>query len=643
MKNLARLVCAVLLAAIPLLAQNAPAAPPQAPPVNRLPSDTWVLFTWHGLGSVSKVRATNPILRIWDDPAFQSSRTRIAEKLLDEVAKEQAAKGSKSSGFTKEDFEAALSLAENPLIFGVAGNPFPPGGAGKTSKSVGFFGIYDKTGKAAILTRLEQRFNENRTTGKKVEKSQYTFRGVEVTKTVTTTLPEQTEAKSVDPSDAEQAEGQEAETKPEPKIETSYTAAVGNYELYSDKQAVIESLITRTLDGGSATDSLATQKVFQDAQRFRAEGTLLEMFLNIPDLSRLPIPPNEKFDAGAMLRELHLERLKGISLSAGLTTDRMLMRMAVFGDTLPGSLFDLMGGGNATFETLAAAPASGTYGAFRMDLGALYGTLLRAVKAGLPPEQAAMADMLDGLVAMQTGMSLTHLLGLFRGEIGTVTTGEAQLAEVLPDIVMLPVTDGQPVLGLLRTLLGKRISGEEQLGGATVLTMSPPAAAQDGDKPEAVQPFYVAVAPKLLIVATSKEQLSGVLARAASGTPAPAGSMAAHPGFQSARKAMPANLSGISYADYSTYPWEKAQQQMQKQFAKQKQELLDKADAAMKGDGENPPDAKKAEEHRKSAQQIDLIREVADALIPLMKRYLHTSAGAVWKAADGIFMESYTK
>ncbi|MGH9815561.1 MAG: hypothetical protein ACRD6I_05735, partial [Candidatus Acidiferrales bacterium] len=63
MKNFARLVCVVLLAAIPVLAQNAPPAPPQAPPVDRLPSDTWVLFTWHGLGSVSKVRATNPILR----------------------------------------------------------------------------------------------------------------------------------------------------------------------------------------------------------------------------------------------------------------------------------------------------------------------------------------------------------------------------------------------------------------------------------------------------------------------------------------------------------------------------------------------------------------------------------------------------
>lgn len=642
MKIPARLLCAVLLAAIPMLAQNAPPAPPQAPPVNRLPSDTWVLFTWHGLGSVGKVRATNPILRIWDDPAFQSSRTRIAERLLDGIAKEQAAKGSESD-FTNEDFEAALSLAENPLIFGVAGNPFPPDAAGKASKSVAFFGIYDKTGKADILKQFEEQLRKNQNKKSKVEKSKYTFRGVDVTKTVTTTLPEQTPEKSGDPNNAEQAEGQEAETKPEPKIETSFTAAVGNYELYSDKQAVIESLITRTLDGGSATDSLASQKVFQDAQRFRAEGTLLEMFLQIPDLSQLPIPPNEKFDAGAMLRELHLERLKAMSLSAGLTTDRMSMRAALFGDTLPGSLFDLMGGGDATFQTLAAAPASGTYGAFRMDLGALYATLIRAVKAGLPTEQAAMADMLDGLVAMQTGMPLTKLLALFPGEVGTVTTGEAQLAEVLPDVIMLPVTDAAPVFGLLRTLLGKRISGEEQLNGATVLTMSPPATVEAGTKPEAVEPFYVAVAPKLLIVASSKEQLSGVLARAASGMPAPAGSMAADPGFQSARKAMPANLSGLSYADYSTYPWNRAQQQMHKQFAKQKQELLDKADAALKGDDENPPDAKKAEEHRKSAQQIDLIREVADALIPLMKRYLHTSAGAVWKAADGIFVESYTK
>ncbi len=642
MKKLARLVCAVLLAAIPALAQKAPAAPPQAPPVDRLPPDTWVLLTWHGLGSVSKVRATNPILRIWDDPAFQSSRTRIAERFVSELAKEQAAKPNKSD-FTKQDFEAILSLAENPLMVGFAGNPFPPGASGAAQKSVGFFAMYNKTGKQEIVQRLRERLKSG---SKKdnVQESKYMFRGVEVTKSVTTTQPDKSAKKVVYTNDNVRSAGRaRPQAKAEPKISTSFSASVANYEIHSDQQAVIESLITRTLDGGSPSSSLAGRKAFQEAQRFRAEGTILEVFLQIPDLSQLPIPPSDKFNAAAMMRELHLERIKSMALSASLTSDRMLVRGAVFGDTLPGSLFDLIGGGNVTFETLAAAPASGTYGALRMDLRALYATLLRAVKAGLPPEQAAMADMLDGLVAMQTGMSLTHLLGLFRGEIGTVTTGEAQLAEVLPDIVMLPVTDGQPVLGLLRTLLGKRISGEEQLGGATVLTMSPPAAAEDGDKPEAVQPFYVAVAPKLLIVATSKEQLSGVLARAASGTPAPAGSMAADPGFQRARKTMPANLSGISYADYSIYPWEKAQQQMQKQFAKQKQELLDKADAAMKGDGENPPDAKQAEEHRKSAQQIDLIRELADALIPLMKRYLRTSAGAVWKAADGIFMESYTK
>lgn len=534
MRHRAYVLCAMLLAAVPLLAQNAapaPAAPPQALSPTRLPSDTWMLFTWHGLASANKVRATNPVLRIWDDPAFQASRARIAHRLLDEAAQEQAAKG-KEIDFTQEDFDALLSLAENPVMLGIAGNPFAASSAQKQkdTKSLAFFAIYDKTGKADVVQRLRDRLSKDQ--GKKdkdTAESKYMFRGVEITKSVTTTQPEKSDKKVVYTNDTIRS-GKRARPQPkaEPKITTSFSASVGRYEIYSDQQAVIESLITRTLDGGSPSGSLAGQKAFQEAQRFRADGTILEMFLQIPDLSQLPIPPSDKFNAAAMMRELHLERIKGMALSAGLTSDRMLVRGAVFGDTLPGSLFDFIGGGNTTFQTLAAAPASGTYGALRMDLGALYATLIRAVKAGLPAEQAAMADMMDGLVAMQTGMPLTKLLALFPGEVGTVTTGEAQLAEVLPDVIMLPVTDAAPVIGLLRTLLGKRISGEEQLGGATVLTMSPPASATGGTTTEAVEPFYVAVAPKLLIVATSKQQLSGVLARAASGTPAPAGSMAAH-------------------------------------------------------------------------------------------------------------------
>lgn len=628
MKTCIRVLCAMLLSAGVLLAQPSALTPPA---VDRLPADTWVLFTWHGAAAANKVRDTNPVMLLWRDPQFVTVREQLVKKLVEEIESERK-EGEES--LTREDIEDILSVLENPVIAGVTGNPFEAV-AGVTD-TVHVFAILNKKGKEDVVARLDKKKKPKPNS----EISTYTFRGVEIKKTVTTTVPEP--AKPSQPMGPE--EGKEAEQEPEPpepKITYDFDASLGDYKLFSDHQEVMESLITRLQEKTAPTESLLQNAAYRSAQRFRSEGALAEVFVKIPDLGTIPYPPNPQIDIQTFVRELHFERIQALWLSAGMAPDRMVLRGAVLGDTTPGSLFDIVGSNVAEFQTLAAAPVSGSYGAFRIDLAALYATIKRAAQAALPPEQAASADMVDGIVAMQTGMPLKELLGLFPGEIGTVSTGDEQLADILPNIIMVPVTEGEPVLGLLRTLAGTYIRSEETISGATVVTMGPPPPAEEGGTRSVVKPFYVAVSPKMLVVSPGKAQLGDILARCAAGMSAPAGSLAADGTFRSVRKAMPAELNGLTYSDMSRYPWDKQREQMRKQFAKQKQETLDRADAVEKGDENNPPDPKKAEELRKSVKTLEEMEPMFDALFPLMKKYFKISAGASWKAPDGVFLHSY--
>ena len=629
MKIRALALLIVLALAVPALAQEK--APLKVPAADRLPADTWVLVVWHGFASTDRVRATNTVLRLWHDPEFKPVRNRLSKMFYTEM--ESDLKKGKTTT-TSEDLDDILAIFEKPLVFGLAGNPLD---RIQSAKAPAFFGVYNKTGKEALVDKLNKKDQEKANT----ERTKYTFEGVEVRKSVTTTPVEPEPAKG--PEEGKEEGEQEAAPPPEPKVSTSFEATLGEYELFSDEQETIESLITRVKAASAPMESLAGNKVFQAAQRNRAEGTLLETIVLVPDLTSFPIPPNEKFDASAAIRELHMERLHAITFSTGLTADKTLMRGAMLGDTAPGSLFDMIAADTAEFRTPAVAPAGSAFGVIRLDLPALYATLQRAARAGLPPEQAAMADMLDGLVAMQTGLPLTQILGLFTGEVATISTGEEQMMESLPDTFALAVTDGEPVLGLLRTTLAPMIAAEEPVTGGTLLTLTPPsnATAEEGSPAAEPKVFYVAVAPKMLLVSQTRALVDAALGRLASGAPAPAGSIAADPGFQKARKGMGEKVSGFSYGDYTTFPWEKQRATMKKQLAEQKAKLLAEADAAQKGSEEVEPDPERAAELRKQAAQLDEVAAITDALFPLMKRYFHTGVATWRKGADGVFLEGY--
>jgi hypothetical protein len=583
LKVLTRLSCALVFTAS-VLAQ---AAAPTVPGPERLPADTWVLINWHGVADATRVRATNPVMRLWDDPQFASVREDLVQMLSQRVGG--------GSPLSRARVDDMMSLLENPVVIGVTGDLIAAISAPQSQPAASFFAILNKQGKEAAWSRL----HAERKPGPDSAVSNLTLRGVQVRKSVTTKQPAPTEPGG---------------PPAQPKVSTSFEATLGEYELFTDQQATMESMIARLQEKTPIGKSLRDNVAFQKAQRFRAQGPLLEFFVQVPDLSRLPIPPVPQIDVNAVLRELHTERLEGVSISVGMARDQMQLRGAMLGDMTPGSLLDVIGGNATSFATLAAAPATGTYSVYRFDLPALYATLLRAVRAGLPPDQASAAPLLvDSMVAAQTGMRMTELLALFSGEVAMVSNGEDMLRNELPELIMAPVAKSEAVLGLIKTFAGQLVRAQETLAGATVLSVgSPQSQAQANGETKDRAPTYVAVAPTLLVVSPKKPVLADALARAEKKNAAPAGSLAADPKFQAVRKTLPAELNGLGYTDLSRAAYDNYLQALREVFAA-----------------------------RKDAEEAARINKMFDSVLPLVKKHLKVSVGGTWKAGDGVYHHSY--
>ncbi len=108
-----------------------------------------------------------------------------------------------------------------------------------------------------------------------------------------------------------------------------------------------------------------------------------------------------------------------------------------------------------------------------------------------------------------------------------------------------------------------------------------------------------------------------------------------------ARKSLPAELNGISYTDFSRMQWEAHAEALRQKLAKQRQEALDRAALVEKGEGDNPPDAARAAQLRKEADDIGSLSKILVEALPLAKQHLKLSIGGSWKAGDGVFFDSF--
>ncbi len=576
MTTIRRSLCVLLLAAAPALGQSAPGALDPS----RLPSDTLFYLHWRGTASLERAQTTNSLLRLWADPGFAPVRQALSDAFYSNARKNKDLASS-----TGADLEQIFSLAENAFLIGLVGNldlSALSGGQGNAgpARLPAFFVIFDTTGKAELIKKLESKAalasKEPRTV------THYAFGPT----TVETTVK---------------------------GGKTSYRAMVGPYSIHSDQRAVIEDLIRRIPSPEPPKASLGEIDGYRSARRRMDNETLMDFLLRIPDLTQLPIPAQQGFDTVALLRALHFEKLHSLSGSLSFAGPATRMRAALLGDTSAGGILDLGGDNHPTFETLALAPAgTASFNAGFVNLSALYETLHRALFAALPPQQRTSLEMVEALVANHIGMTIPDALRLFRGEAASLATP----AEMGPSLQLYAATiqNRAEVLRLLRIILAARIVREEPAGDATLLKLSTfPLQPSAGNRQP--QTYYLGIAPRMLLAAPREESVRESLRRLAAKDAGDAGSLAGDARFREARGRFPASLTGLGYVDFTGMPWEKISEAFE--------EGLQKADT-------------------KSAGSAAALKEWMKKLsLAVLRRYLHTMASGSWKDRDGGYFDAW--
>jgi hypothetical protein len=305
-----------------------------------------------------------------------------------------------------------------------------------------------------------------------------------------------------------------------------------------------------------------------------------------------------------------VERMRAVTASLNPTGTTTRLRIALLGDTSPGSLFDFFGESSTTFATLAATPAAASYSAFRFDLAALYQTVRTGLKAGLTPEQSGNIELMEGGVSTQMNMTLPEILALLSGEFAVITTGtNPDLTE--SSMFALKISKPEEVLRLARLLLGSSITNEESEGEVTYLAVATPYTdSKTGAQRKRF--YYAGVSSHSMVVGPRKVQVKQGVARMAASGPAQAGTLGADAQFQRVRAQLPPALSGLSYTDMTKYPWGTFVEALLKEI--QSKPGQDKS-------GPSP--------------------ETIQGLPQLLGKYLHAVAGGWWKDRNGVFTESF--
>src|SRR5579859_5744228 len=182
-------VFALLCLSLPLaqtnLAQSSQAQPSIDP--SRFPKSTVFYLLWRGAPSAD-ARAANSLYSLWDDLGFAPARNAM----LDSFMKDSDKTGDPKSRPTREEIAEYTTLLENPMAFGFVTDPEAKSQSAATktpapansadAKAVsahkwnGFFFVYDRTGKEALVAKALPRI---RGAGKQQPKlTPYTISGL---------------------------------------------------------------------------------------------------------------------------------------------------------------------------------------------------------------------------------------------------------------------------------------------------------------------------------------------------------------------------------------------------------------------------------------------------------------------------------
>ena len=554
---------------------------------SHLPAKTLFYISWHGSKAMANARATNSVLRMWDDPQFAAARAAMLAEMFSSVPKDK---------IILSEAEVS-SLLENQLLLGAVTKPktgtVEPAGTGKAAPSpLDVFLIYDRSGKEEILAKLFA-----------LEKTQKT------PPTVTKGSFQGTEIESV------------ADSK-----STYHRTASGRYLIISDRRESVEDLIGRLAAAGAPQDSLLNTSLHRAAFGEGQGGDAANLFFNIQDPLRdaASTGPNRQ-SMEALMRVMHLDTLESLSGTLSFDGPATRMRIAMLGDLSAGGLTDMIGAGAPEFMTVAAAPATATgFNSIRLDFAAFYRLIREGVATMAPPGQPNPADAMEAMVSKQLGMTLSETMRLLSGEFASVDLEPG--LDFSQKMFLLGIDKPDDVLHLIRAVMTDSIKNEEADGPVTYLAvLLPLMGKQTGTAAPTRRFIYVAVGPRLLIVAPRKAVARETMARFESA--GHAGSLLADPRFLAARERLPKNLSGLSYSDLSKMDWAKLRKMV---------EDASEAGASQAAAGQTDPSEK-----QKAAKKIGEMWK----LIPLeqMSRYIHSSYGGWWKDKRGVYFDSYTE
>ncbi|HVB87165.1 MAG TPA: hypothetical protein VNK23_10940 [Candidatus Dormibacteraeota bacterium] len=583
-----RISAAVLAAAISVsLCAAATARAQSSQIVPRLPVSTVSYVEWRGSNALAASSKDNHVMQLMADPAMAPLWLGMAANFQ----KQQRESKASAPPLTMPE---VVSLLQNPAVFGIIELPHAaevsPGG--KPPKRMAVFVVYDATGKADLIGKLEAASD---TRGRNPQTiTHYDFGGTSV------------EVRSS-------------------KTGASYSALAGSYFFASDHKRTIEQLITRFSSAAVPADSITQRPEYAEVRKFVATGDAFEFFARMPNAHDM-IPSNAKNQNGQrFLKSIHLDKISAAGGSVSFAGPEMHVRGAILGNTQPTGPFDIAGASSATFRTQAIAGGAPEFSATRVNLAAVYRLFYAAIVPNLPPQQASSVSAVEGMAQGFLGMSIPDALDLFTGEMASASSFSTDGAE--EQVFAATIQKPESVLHILRAVLGPMTLAEDTYGDATTLDVAAPYR----DPATGLQRrkmYYVAVTPQMLVVAPRKVLLRELLSQmSAAGAlaSAPKG-VFADPQYVQLRALMPATLSGLGYVDMSEIPWGPVLAKFASSAQQSAQAAAQQAAHASKnGQSVHPPD-------------FSWLGLVDPNVIP---RHLHMMVSGWWKDTNGVYFDSY--
>jgi hypothetical protein len=544
---------------------------------DRLSSDTIFYLHWRGKPFIAEAEKKNHLLQFLEDPDFAPLR----QKLADDFRKSMESQGSAAAAPTLAEF---ISLLDNPMTVGAVANLLPPknAAAGGAAPLVGFFFVYDATGKAALIDKLRA---TPQVRGKEAPAVMtYDFNG--------TSIEARTSGTAV-----------------------TYTAHLANYYIFTDQKQVMEDLITRFRSSANPGSSVTQLPVYKEIRPYIGSDAAVEFFARTPDLDK--IIPADQMDKplARVAHNIHLEKLHVMGGGLSFAGEAARFHGAILGDTSPIGVLDVTGTSTASFVTQPVVSPGPFFSISKFSWAAIY-ELSRAGSAGsLNSQQSAMFANFETTAQNFLGMSASEALQLFTGEVASETTYSEDGSSLR--IYAITIQKPKEVLRVLRAIAGSLIVAEDTAGDTTFLDVSfpPPDASADRQKRAF---YYIAVTPEMIYAAPRKAMVREAMARlhANPGSTAPR-EISSNPDLNHMRALLPEKLSGLSAADMSHFPWGKVIASYRQYGAEATKDSKDSNSAA--------------------TDYWKLVKPEA------FSRHFHTAIYGWWKDSNGVYFDSFVQ